>query len=109
MDYATIKYNSGVTPVKNESSLLNQFTLEQNYPNPFNPKTVISYQLPVSGNVTLKVYDLLGREVATLVDEYRVAGRYEIEFNASELSSGIYFYKLQAGKYAETKKMILLR
>jgi hypothetical protein len=70
---------------------------------------VISYQLPITGNVTLKVYDILGKEVTTLVDEYRPAGNYEVEFDAAELTSGIYFYKLQAEKYSETKKMILLR
>jgi hypothetical protein len=85
------------------------FELKQNYPNPFNPNTVISYQLPVSGDVTLKVYDVLGNEVATLADEYKPAGSYEVEFSADDLTSGIYFYKLQAGSYSETKKMILIR
>ena len=91
----------------------NVFSLEQNYPNPFNPSTVISYQLPENGNVTLKVYDVLGNEVATLVDEYRQSGKYEVEFNSSSIkhlpSSGIYFYQLKAGNYIETKKMILLK
>jgi hypothetical protein len=86
-----------------------QFTLEQNYPNPFNPKTVIGYQLPVSGNVTLKVYDLLGSEVAILVDEYKPAGTYEVEFDESSFSSGTYLYKLTAGEFISTKKMILLK
>jgi hypothetical protein len=85
------------------------FKLEQNYPNPFNPSTIISYQLPISGQVTLNVYDLLGKEVATLVNEEKAAGIYEVDFNASQLSSGIYFYKLQAGAFSETKKMTLLR
>ncbi len=85
------------------------FSLEQNYPNPFNPSTVIGYQLPVNGNVTLKVYDILGNEVAVLVDEELPAGSYEVEFAARELSSGMYFYKLQAGNFVETKKMILMR
>jgi hypothetical protein len=85
------------------------FNLEQNYPNPFNPSTVISYRLPVSSNVTLKVYDVLGNEVATLVNEEKQPGNYEVEFNASNLPSGIYFYKLQAGDYNQTKKMVLLR
>jgi len=85
------------------------FLLSQNYPNPFNPSTVITYQLPVSSGVTLKVYDVLGNEVATLVDEEKSAGSYEVNFNASILSSGIYFYKLQAGSFSETKKLILLK
>jgi hypothetical protein len=89
------------------------FTLYQNYPNPFNPSTVISYQLPVSSDVTLKVYDVLGNEIATLVDDYKPAGRYEVEFQSSvdirQLASGIYFYKLQAGDYKAVKKMILIK
>ena len=89
------------------------FSLAQNYPNPFNPSTVINYQLPVAGVVTLKVYDVLGNEVATLVNEFRTAGFYEVEFNAASSiknpASGIYFYRLQAGSFVETKKMILLK
>ena len=85
------------------------FILEQNYPNPFNPSTRISYQLPVSGNVTLKVYDLLGREVATLVNEEKPAGSYEVSFDASQLSSGVYLYRLSSGSFIETKKMILMK
>jgi len=85
------------------------YYLSQNYPNPFNPSTNIRYQIPDAGLVTLRVYDLLGREVATLVDEYTDAGRYEIEFDASKLSSGIYFYQLNAGTFTSIKKMILLR
>jgi len=83
--------------------------LNQNYPNPFNPSTKISWQLPVSGRQTLKVYDVLGNEVATLVNEYKPAGRYEVEFNADKLPSGVYFYQLRAGNFEDTKKMILLR
>jgi len=83
--------------------------LHQNYPNPFNPSTKISWQSPVGSHQILKIYDMLGKEVATLVDEYLPAGTYETEFSADGLSSGIYFYKLQAGSFVETKKMILLR
>jgi hypothetical protein len=86
-----------------------KFLLSQNYPNPFNPSTKISWQLPTGIHQTLKIYDVLGNEVATLVDEYREAGSYEVEFNAGNLSSGIYFYKFQAGSFIETKKMILLK
>lgn len=86
-----------------------KFILEQNYPNPFNPSTIIGYQLPVSSNVTLKVYDLLGREVATLVDEFKPEGSYKTTFNALELANGIYFYELRARNYSETKKMIFLK
>jgi hypothetical protein len=99
-----------VTDVNEEINILpQQFSLEQNYPNPFNPSTKISWQTPISGHQTLKIYDVLGIEVATLVDEFKSAGSYEVDFDASQLSSGIYFYKLQAGSFVETKKMILLR
>lgn len=99
---------------ENGSSNINSYSLEQNYPNPFNPSTVISYQLPVSGNVTLKIYDVLGNEITTLVDEYKPAGKYEVEFNThsdecQNLSSGVYFFQLKAENYIETKKMILLK
>jgi agmatine deiminase len=93
-----------------------EFYLSQNYPNPFNPTTKIKYQIPASLNpskggtlITLKVYDILGNEVATLVNEEKPAGSYEIEFNATGLSSGVYFYKLRAGNFIQTKKMVLLR
>lgn len=97
-----------ITDVEDEFiSTANEFYLSQNYPNPFNPSTDIKYQIPEAGLVSLKVYDLLGREVATLVDEHKTAGSYEVEFNVSELSSGVYFYKLRAGEYSNTKKMML--
>jgi hypothetical protein len=98
-----------VVTVPSEDAIPNEFSLEQNYPNPFNPSTVISYQLPVSGSVTLKVYDVLGNEVATLVSEEKPAGNYEVEFDASGLSSGIYFYQLKARSFVETKRMVLLK
>jgi len=85
------------------------FALEQNYPNPFNPSTTISYSVPEIEFVTLKVYDVLGSEVATLINEEKELGSYEVEFNASDLTSGIYFYRLQAGSFVETKKMILFK
>jgi hypothetical protein len=85
------------------------FSLEQNYPNPFNPSTVISYQLPVSGDVILKVYDVLGNEAATLVNEEKPAGSYSVQFNATNLAGGVYFYQLKAGSFVETKKMLMLK
>ena len=99
-------------PVKVEDNNLNlptEFALYQNYPNPFNPSTKISWQSPVSGWHTLTVYDILGNEVAILVNEEKPAGEYEIEFNANKLSSGVYFYQLKAGNYLNIKKMILLK
>ncbi|HCY77811.1 MAG TPA: hypothetical protein DHV28_18020 [Ignavibacteriales bacterium] len=98
-----------VTDVTSEIQVVEDYSLEQNYPNPFNPSTKIRWQSPVSSHQTLKIYDVLGNEVATLVDEYREAGRYELEFNASNLSSGVYIYKLQAGDYVSSKKMILIK
>ena len=110
-----------VTGVKDEpSNSPNSFRLEQNYPNPFNPTTVISYKLPVSSYVTLKVYDILGNEVVTLVDEYKQAGSYasQLSTNNLQLSSGVYFYTLRimdsspdksGSEYKETKKMILIK
>ncbi len=92
-----------------EAGLLRTFELGQNYPNPFNPSTVISYQLPVASEVSLKVYDVLGREVATLVSGRQEAGRYSVPFNAASLSSGVYFYRLQSGSFVETKKMMLVK
>lgn len=85
------------------------FELLQNYPNPFNPSTSIRWHSAVGGNNVLKVFDMLGNEIKTLVDKYNPAGSYEVEFNASSLSSGVYYYQLQAGDYLQTKKMLLLR
>jgi hypothetical protein len=86
-----------------------QFSLYQNYPNPFNPSTTISYQLPKNGFVTLKIYDVLGREVSTLVNEYKSAGNYKLNFDASNLSSGVYIYTIRSADNVLSKKMILLR
>jgi hypothetical protein len=85
------------------------YKLEQNYPNPFNPVTKISYALPVQGLVTLRVYDVLGKEVATLVNETKNAGSYTVEFNASNLSSGVYFYKLESNTFSDIKKLMLIK
>lgn len=85
------------------------FALEQNYPNPFNPSTIINYQLPESGNVTLKIYDVLGNEVASLVNEFKESGVHSVSFNASEFASGVYVYKLQAGDFISAKKMLLTK
>ena len=85
------------------------FTLEQNYPNPFNPKTVVSCQLPVASDVRLVVYDLLGREVAVLMDEHKEAGTYRMMFDASMLSTGVYFYRMTSGDFVECRKMLLVK
>jgi photosystem II stability/assembly factor-like uncharacterized protein len=102
----TYEYSSEVVV---EISKVNSYLLNQNYPNPFNPSTIISFQLAESRFVTLKVYDVLGNEVATLVNEEKPAGKFEVEFNSTDLSSGIYYYKLTAGNFTDLKKMILLK
>ncbi len=97
------------TPVTDEVQNVNKFSLDQNFPNPFNPSTTIKYSIPVSNIVSLKVYNILGKEVADLVNEYKNSGTYEVEFNAANLSSGTYFYKIKSGNYMETKKLLLLK
>lgn len=105
------KSSQGVTSVTSEgiSGYPKQFALLQNYPNPFNPATTISFTLPSRSFVSLKVFDGLGREVATIVSGEMSAGSYSKQWDASGLPSGVYFYRLQAGSFTETKKLILLR
>jgi len=100
---------SEVVSTIGDESLPQEFILLQNYPNPFNPKTIIGFGISDFVFVTLKVYNLLGEEVAVLVNEHKPAGSYEVEFDAAELTSGIYFYNIQAGSFVKTEKMILLR
>jgi hypothetical protein len=95
--------------VSRPGAIPREYVLAQNYPNPFNPATTISYQLRSAGGVTLRVYDVLGREVATLADGYQQAGSYTKSFDASRLSSGVYFYRLHAGSFVNTKKMVLAK
>lgn len=97
------------TDVEEENSLVKEFSLEQNYPNPFNPITSIQYAIGSRQFVTLKIYDLLGNEMTTLVNKEQLAGNYEVEFSADGLTSGIYLYKLQAGEFSQVRKMILLK
>lgn len=105
-----VSFGSNPTAVsKDNSSLAESFMLEQNYPNPFNPSTTISYELPTNADVVLKVFDVLGRQVETLVNERQKVGNHSVSFNASNLSSGVYFYTLQAGTYHGTKKLLLLK
>jgi len=98
-----------VTSLSSEGTIPDEFALLQNYPNPFNPSTKVKYQLPSDSNVSLKVYDILGKEVAVLVNEFKPAGFYEVTFDAINLTSGIYFYKIEAGEFKQVNKMILLR
>jgi PKD repeat protein len=94
---------------ESESGIVHSYQLMQNYPNPFNPETKISYSIPNPEFVTLKVYDMLGKEVQTLVNEFQSAKTYSVSFDASDLSSGVYLYKLQAGDFFDSKKMILIK
>ena len=101
--------NTGTTDIGNDGTAVNSFQLEQNYPNPFNPSTTIYYNLPIQQHVTLKVYDVLGNEIATLNNEEQQAGTHSINFNAAQISTGVYFYRLETGKFSETKSMILIK
>jgi len=86
-----------------------KYALYQNYPNPFNPSTLIKYDVPEKSFVSIRIYDLLGEELASLVNEYKPAGSYEVQFNASNFGSGIYFYKIQSDNFIETRKMVLMK
>jgi ligand-binding sensor domain-containing protein len=106
--FGLTKYGT-VVSVKTENLIPTEFSLDQNYPNPFNPSTVISYQLPTTAFVRLRVFDILGNEVASFVNKEQHAGYYNVTFNASKLTSGIYFYRLEAGTFSETKKLMLVK
>jgi aryl-phospho-beta-D-glucosidase BglC (GH1 family) len=100
---------NSIDPVNIKKSIPDKYSLEQNYPNPFNPATVITYHLPLECHVKLNIYDLLGRNVITLIDENENSGIYNVKFNGSNLSSGIYFYQLEAGNYSAARKLILIK
>jgi hypothetical protein len=95
--------------VQNKPGIIDRFEVSQNYPNPFNPVTTITYQLPISCHITLKVFDVLGNEIAVLVNTYQTAGNYSLAFNAANLRSGVYFYRLETESFSSTKKLILLK
>jgi plastocyanin len=95
--------------VDDERQLPGEYQLGQNYPNPFNPSTKIVFSIPVESNVKIKVYNSLGNEISTIVNKFFKAGRHEINFNAKQLASGVYYYTLSASKFSETKKMVLIR
>lgn len=118
-----LKVNSGIASVRdyllrlekpnneNEDELLviKEFKLYNNYPNPFNPSTNIKFEIPSDSYVTLKVYDILGNEIASLINEEKTTGAYEVNFNARNFSSGIYFYTITAGSFTDAKKMLLVK
>ena len=95
--------------VEQVSNMPHEYSLRQNYPTPFNPSTIIDYSIPSSQRVTLKLYNLLGQEVMTLVDQTQNSGSYKVDVNASRLSTGIYFYQLRQGNNTETKKLMLVK
>ena len=112
LDDAKIVGSSDTTATgvsKQKTELPSGYKLEQNYPNPFNPTTTVSYSIPKASFVTIKVYDFLGREIETLVNEEKSAGNYKTEFDGSKITSGIYFDNMKAGNFVETKKLILLK
>jgi len=101
--------NTGVGTGNNFSTVPTKFSLSQNYPNPFNPVTKINFAIPKQGFVTLRIYDVLGREIKTLVNEVKTAGEYSVDFNASEFSSGVYFYRLESQGFTDIKRMMLIK
>jgi phosphatidylserine/phosphatidylglycerophosphate/cardiolipin synthase-like enzyme len=114
-EFAARYYEAGgtdsilISSVADEYSAPSTYLLYQNYPNPFNPATTIRFQIPFRQRIELKVYDILGREVATLINEEKLAGVYEVTFNASNLASGVYFYQLKTKDFMESKKLLLLK
>jgi arabinogalactan endo-1,4-beta-galactosidase len=102
-------FDSIPSGIKSPDRISYSFNLYQNYPNPFNPKTLINYSIPQADFVLIKVYDVLGNEIITLVNEYKTAGNYSIEFDGNNFSSGVYFYRVQTGNFTDTKKLILMR
>jgi hypothetical protein len=109
LGFWTAYKQNAVTSVKDEKSIPNEYKLEHNYPNPFNPSTTIRFSIPERSFVSLKVYDILGNEVTTLVNKDMETGNYETKFNADNYSSGIYIYKISAGNFINTRKMILVK
>lgn len=105
----TFTINSTLTAIGDETGLPQEYSLGQNYPNPFNPATMIRYDVKETGHVSLKIYDMIGNEVATLVNETKQAGRYDVSFDASGLASGVYLYKMQAGSFTMTRKLVLMK
>jgi hypothetical protein len=99
-----------ITGIKDENETIpDKLILRQNYPNPFNPTTTISYSISEPATISLKVYDILGKEVITLLNGYQTSGNYKIEFDASSLSSGLYFYKIKAGEFSAIKRLVLIK
>lgn len=108
-DESVLLKNNPVELNLSGTAVITEYSLEQNFPNPFNPSTIIKFQIPKDGFVSLKVYDILGNEITTLINEEKSRGRYEVNFNGSSLANGVYIYKIQSGDFISSKKMILLK
>jgi Secretion system C-terminal sorting domain len=113
-DYLTklnnlLKDKFGINTEEKEKIIPKEYSLHQNYPNPFNPITTIKFDLPKDGLITLEIFDILGRRITTLINEYKTAGSYEQLFDASSLVSGVYVYILRAGDFVTSKKMVLIK
>ena len=101
--------NLVISNVEKTESLPSEYSLSQNYPNPFNPSTTISFKIPKTDFVSLKIYDALGNEIKTIVNEIKTAGKFSVNFDGSNLPSGVYFYRLTSGNFSKTKKLLLLK
>ena len=108
-DFSNIATIKVITSIEKETDLPKQYALYQNFPNPFNPYTKIRYSIPEPGRVKISVYNIIGEEIVTLVNREKEVGYYEVEFDGSNLPSGVYLYKLQSNNYTEFKKMILMK
>lgn len=104
-----LRFRIPVTDTDEDGEIINEFNLKQNYPNPFNSQTMIEFSIPMTEYVTLKVYNMLGREVATLVSDNFSAGNHQVKWNAGNLASGVYLYRIEAGTYTATKRLVLLK
>ncbi|MEO6695500.1 MAG: SBBP repeat-containing protein [Ignavibacteria bacterium] len=108
-DFLTVKFKPIMTNIGNEVNLINDYFLSQNYPNPFNPSTNINFQISKDGLVRIKIYDVSGREVKILINEFRQAGNYSVVFDGNTFASGVYFYRLESNKFVETKRMVMIK
>ena len=104
-----IELNSGLTSVNTINSIAGQFYLSQNYPNPFNPSTTISFQLPEAGNVSIKIFNIIGEQILELINQNMEAGKHSVNWNAEGLPSGTYLYRLESNNFTSTKKLLLLK
>jgi hypothetical protein len=103
------RYNENITGIISEKGAPSGYSLSQNYPNPFNPTTTIEFSIPQAGNISLKLFDVIGNEVTIIANEYLNSGNYNVNFNGSELASGVYIYRIQVNDFVSSKKLMLLK